>query len=234
MRVFQYDAEIGAQFPNFAGGIIIGRGIQNGTSSAELLAEYAAEQAARRAQLPESLGDIPALAGWRTAFRRFGVEPTKYRSAPESLIRRLAKKGDIPSINALVDAGNLVSIRYALPIAVIDRRAVQGTITVHFAGGSEQFTNLGTEASDPIPVGEVIFTDETGMVVARRWCWRQSAESAAVADTTDVLVTIEAQHERGHEDVARAVADLIELFTRHVGGQYTSAILDAKRLCLDG
>ena len=28
--------------------------------------------------------------------------------------------GDIPSINTLVDIGNLVSIRYVLPIAIVD------------------------------------------------------------------------------------------------------------------
>jgi DNA/RNA-binding domain of Phe-tRNA-synthetase-like protein len=39
----------------------------------------------------------------------------------------------------------------------------------------------------------VIFTDEKDVVIARRWCWRQSEESAAREETTDVLITIEAQ-----------------------------------------
>ena len=39
------------------------------------------------------------------------------RSAAEALLRRLTKQGSIPSINTLVDIGNLVSIRYALPVA---------------------------------------------------------------------------------------------------------------------
>jgi len=39
-------------------------------------------------------------------FRGFDVDPTQYRSASESLLRRLTKKkGDIPSINLLVDLG---------------------------------------------------------------------------------------------------------------------------------
>ncbi len=66
------------------------------------------------------LSQIPSLVAWRAVFRSFGVDPTQYRSAAEALLRRLTKKGDIPSINLLVDLGNLVSIRYALPVAVFD------------------------------------------------------------------------------------------------------------------
>ncbi|HEU4832604.1 MAG TPA: phenylalanine--tRNA ligase beta subunit-related protein [Actinomycetota bacterium] len=46
-----------------------------------------------------------------------------------------AKQGDIPSISTLVDIGNLVSIRYAVPVAVFDRAGVAGSITVRFATG---------------------------------------------------------------------------------------------------
>jgi DNA/RNA-binding domain of Phe-tRNA-synthetase-like protein len=125
------------------------------------------------------LSQIPALAAWRSAFRGFDVDPTQYRSASESLLRRLPKKGDIPSINLLVDLGNLVSIRYALPVAVFDTRALQGAVSVHFANGSERYTTLGQSEVDHPEPGEVVFSDETGLVIARRWCWRQSDQSAA-------------------------------------------------------
>jgi DNA/RNA-binding domain of Phe-tRNA-synthetase-like protein len=57
-------------------------------------------------------------------------------------------------------------------------------------------------------VGEVIFIDDAGLVSARRWCWRQSAESASGADTTEVLVTVEGHHDGAEADVAAAAADL--------------------------
>ena len=55
------------------------------------------------------------------------------RPSPEealALLRRLTKKGDIPSINAVVDICNLVSIRYALPVAAFDLAAITGGVTV--------------------------------------------------------------------------------------------------------
>ena len=174
-------------------------------------------------QIP--LSEISSLAGWRTAFRRFGVDPTQTRSSAEALLRRLTKKGDIPSINTLVDIVNLVSIRYALPVAAFDLRHLKLPITVRFATGSELYTPLGeTGTENPIP-GEVIFVDQTDLVIARRWCHRQSDESAAREDTQRALFTIEAQHEGSEPSIRQAMEDLLDLIKYYAGGNCQTALM---------
>lgn len=225
---FEYAPEIAAQYPRICGGVLAATALRGGPSQTALLDEYRAEQAATIARIGDTpLSELPSLAAWRQAFRTFGVNPTKTRSATEALLRRLTKQGDIPSINRLVDIGNLVSIRYALPVAVFDTRAVVGAVRVHESDGTERFRELGSdEVLHPVP-GEVIFSDHEKMVIARRWCWRQSAESAAREDTTRALVTVEAQHEHGRADIEAAVADLTALLQRYAGATITSAVLDA-------
>jgi DNA/RNA-binding domain of Phe-tRNA-synthetase-like protein len=139
----------------------------------------------------------------------------------------LTKKGDIPSINALVDIGNLVSIRYGLPVAIFDTRQISGAITVHYSLGSERYMELGSEEIMHPDVGEVIFSEETQMVVARRWCWRQSATSAANQDTSEAIVTVEAHHDEASADIENALADLLSLLNDHAGGSFKAAILNA-------
>ncbi|MBL8161084.1 MAG: hypothetical protein JNJ61_03805 [Anaerolineae bacterium] len=227
---FCYHADILARFPNLAGGVILARGLRGGATPDALRAAYFAEQAAVNARIGQTpLSELPTLNGWRSAFRAFGVDPTQYRSAAEALLRRLTKKGDIPSINLLVDLGNLVSIRYALPVAVFDVRALTGAVTVHFAEGSERFTPLGESAVEHPDVGEVVFSDETGLVIARRWCWRQSEESAAREITTDAIITVEAQHAGGLAEIESALNDLLALLTTYAGGSYESGVLGAGR-----
>ena len=227
MTFFRYDDAIVARYPDVIGGTILARGVSNGATPATLRESYATEQAATLARLGATpLSQVPALAAWRAAFRGFGVDPTQYRCAAEALLRRLTKAGAIPNVNALVDLGNLVSIRYALPVAVVDLRAIPAGTTVRFARGDEHFTNLGqAEVEHPAP-GEVIFSDDGGLVTARRWCWRQSAESAARDDTTDVLITIEAHHAGGRSDVEAAVRDLTALLPLTPGAAVRSSILD--------
>ncbi len=225
---FRYHQEILDMFPDVCGGVILANRVQNGPTSPALLEEYMNEQAATLARIDVPPSEVPSLSAWRGAFRRFGVNPTKYRSASEALLRRLTKKGDIPSINTLVDIGNLVSIRYALPVAMFDVRDVVDGMTVCFADGDERFTELGNDSVIHPEQGEVVFTDATDMVVARRWCWRQSAESASRADTTDLIVTVESQHPGGRHDVEAAVADLELILSQFTGASCRSAILDAQ------
>jgi DNA/RNA-binding domain of Phe-tRNA-synthetase-like protein len=224
--VFQYRPDILARYPNLAAGIIVGDGVKNGQTPPELLALYQDEQR----KVLERIGDTPlsqieSLAAWRGVFRSFGVDPTQIRSACEALLRRLTKQGDIPSINTLVDIGNLVSTRYAIPVAVVDRRAAKGAITVHFADGTERFTNLGTTEVVNPDGGEVIFSDEDKLVFARRWCWRQSDQSASREDTRNIVVTIEAHHANGRQDVEAAIQDLMGLLERFAGGELRSEML---------
>ncbi len=128
--------------------------------------------------------------------------------------------------------GNLVSIRYAVPVAVFDTRAARGAVTVRFADGSERFTPLGqTEAEHPEP-GEVIFSDDVAMVLARRWCWRQSAQSAAQTDTTTAIITVEAHHGRARADIEAALKDLTELLTTYAGGRLATGLLSAENSAL--
>jgi DNA/RNA-binding domain of Phe-tRNA-synthetase-like protein len=153
------------------------------------------------------------------------VKPTQYRSAIEALLRRLDKSGDIPAISTLVDIGNLISIRYAVPVAVLDQSSLTFPVTVRFATGAERFIDLGSgEEQHPEP-GEVIFVDEADHVCARRWCWRQSAASATGAETTAALFTIEALHQDAAQDVASATDDLVSLLSLHLPQSETSAHL---------
>lgn len=231
--VFQYTPEITAAYPNLTGGLIVGSELRNGPTPDALREAYRAEQAAVLARIGSMpLSELPALVAWRRAFRSFGVDPTKYRSASEALLRRLSKQGDIPAINTLVDIGNLISIRYAMPVAVFNRAAIEGTLSVHRAAGDEPYLTLHEGETDPPAPGEVAFTDTRRHVFARRWCWRQSDEGAARLDTRDILVTIEALHPEGRAEVPRAVDEMCALLEKYAAGRYASAILTPDRPAL--
>lgn len=233
---FAYDPEIAARFPSVAGGVIHAVGVSNGPSPAELAEAFRAEQEHVRARIGDTpLSELPTLAAWRRAFRAFGVDPTAYRSAAEALLRRLTKQGSIPSINALVDIGNLVAIRYGLPVAMFDQRTVTGGTTVRFAAGTERFTDLGSGETEAPEAGEVIFIDDARLVSARRWCWRQSAESASRPDTSEVLVTVEGHHDDAGQDVAAAVADIETLLRSYARPQAaTSGMVTARSPGFEG
>jgi DNA/RNA-binding domain of Phe-tRNA-synthetase-like protein len=200
--------------------VILAQGLHNGPASPDLAAAYRAEQQAVLQKIGSTpLSELAALAAWRKVFRSFGVDPTQIRSSAEALLRRLTKAGDIPSINTLVDVGNLLSIRYGLPIAVMDAAQMRGGITVKLAAGTEPFLELGKNADTYPEAGEVVFVDAADRVHARRWCWRQSEASAAQARTTQAIITLEAHHAAARQDVENAAHDLESLLRMYATGE---------------
>ena len=176
--MFAYDEAVAQEYPTIRAGVIHATGLTNRPSSPALLEEYRAEQQAASERLATvAIAELPSIGAWRRVFTRLGVKPTQRRVAAEALLRRLAKTGDIPSISTLVNIGNLVSIRYAMPVAVFDLATIAGPINVRFATGDERFTDLGSSGAVPPEPGEVIFVDQSHVVTARRWCWRQSARA---------------------------------------------------------
>jgi DNA/RNA-binding domain of Phe-tRNA-synthetase-like protein len=215
--MFAYDDAVAERYPTIRAGVIHATRLANGPSSPELLEEYRAEQQAASERLKvTAIADLPPVAAWRRVFTGFGAKPTQHRNAAEALLRRLAKHGDIPTINTLVDIGNLVSIRYAMPVAVFDQASIASSTTVRFATGAELFTDLGsTDIVHPDP-GEVIFVDSNNVVSARRWCWRQSAQSATSTTTVDALIVVEGHHDTACQDVESALTDLTSLLASHL------------------
>jgi DNA/RNA-binding domain of Phe-tRNA-synthetase-like protein len=235
MPLFHYEPPIVERFPGIVGGMIHATGVTNGPTPAGLAEAFGVAQAEVVARIGTTpLSELPSLAAWRRAFRAFGVDPTQYRSAAEGLLRRLTKQGDLPRIGALVDLANLVSIRHALPVAVFDVTAIQGGIAVRFARGDERWSDLGSSTTERPEPGEVIFADGSDEVVARRWCWRQSAGSAARESTTEILVTVEGHHEGAATDVAGALDELEQLLRAHAGAQAVRrAVLSAPTPAFD-
>lgn len=219
VTIFRYSPDLLERFPTTRGGVVHATGLVNGPTPASLTDIYLEEQRSIRDSIGDQpLSEIPSLAAWRRTFSRFGVKPTQYRNAAEALLRRLTKQGDVPSINLLVDIANRVSLRYRLPVAVFDLSPVDGTTTVRFASGNERFTDLGSnEMSHPEP-GEVVFVDDARVVSARRWCWRQSAQSAASPSTVHALFTVEGQHPEAELDVSKSMDDLLLLLNDHQPG----------------
>src|SRR5260221_4671890 len=159
MTVCRYHPDILARYPGVGSSVIVARHMTNGPTAKDLQAAFQAEQQATLQRIGTTpLSQVESLAAWRSAFRSFAVDPTQYRSAAEALLRRLTKKGDIPSINLLVDLGNLGSIRYALPVAGFEPRALQGAVTVHFADGSERYTKMVEDEVHAPEPGEAVFS----------------------------------------------------------------------------
>lgn len=209
---FRHAAALRAAFPELSVGVIRARGPFLDASASPVVATLVERARARLAAGGE--GEFPEIVAWRRAFSRMGLKPTQYRSASESLLRRLRQEGSLPAIHPAIDLANAVSVGFAVPIAVFDLERVEGGLEVRHATGDEVYSTFAGDEEHPEP-GEVIFADAAGRAHARRWCNRQSGLSAIRPSTREVLIVAEAMHEGGAETVARLVETLAEALAAH-------------------
>ena len=74
--------------------------------------------------------NIPKLKVSRDGYKKLGIDPSRYRLACESLVRRIVKGFDVYRINDIVDLGNILSIQTQRSVCVVDLEKVIGDITI--------------------------------------------------------------------------------------------------------
>ncbi|MDI9389236.1 MAG: phenylalanine--tRNA ligase beta subunit-related protein [Synergistota bacterium] len=211
--------EVFAEFPGYVRGIVIARGLTNGPSPDELTSLLReAEESLRRELGTGNPADHPRIASWREAFRKLGMKPAEFRSSIEAMARRVAKGHELPSINALVDLGNALSLLHLLPCGGHSLDDVSGDIMLRPARGDEVFVPFGeTEAESPAP-REFIFA-EGDQVLTRRWCWRQANHTLTLPETRDFIFNVDGMPPVGADEVLEVCREMEELMARFCGGE---------------
>jgi DNA/RNA-binding domain of Phe-tRNA-synthetase-like protein len=217
--------EIFRMYPGYVRGVVIAHGVRNGPTPADLTALLRqAEGSLRENLVLEKIAEEPYIAAWREAYRKFGAKPGEFRSSVEAMTRRALRGEPLPSINTLVDIGNLLSLRHLMPVGghAIDR--LGGDLSLRLAGGEEQFVAFGTtEMEHPLP-GEVIFAQEN-IVLTRRWTWRQANHTLTVPETTAIEFNVDGLPPASLDRVEQACREVGDLVKKYCGGRIRVELL---------
>jgi DNA/RNA-binding domain of Phe-tRNA-synthetase-like protein len=139
-------------------------------SRADFDAEVAQAEAAARA------GQVADPAPARALYRRFGVDPTRYRPSSEALLRRVRRGDPLPRVNSLVDVANVVSLCLQVPIGLYDLAEVRGELHVRLGRDGESYGGIGRGVVSV--AGRICVADDLGP------CGNPSADSARTMITT--------------------------------------------------
>jgi DNA/RNA-binding domain of Phe-tRNA-synthetase-like protein len=211
--------EIFARFPEYARGVVLAYGIRNGDSPPELVALLREAEAYLRGRMTvDQVAGEPRFVSWREAFRWFGAKASDFRASVEAMARRVLRDQEIPSINALVDIGNTISLRHLMPAGGHAIDVVKQDIALRPASGDEEFTAFGSiELEHPLP-GEIILV-EGKSVLTRRWCWRQAVHTLTLPETTAIEFNVDGMPPVPRHEVEEACREMIGLIERFCGGR---------------
>jgi DNA/RNA-binding domain of Phe-tRNA-synthetase-like protein len=215
---YSISPDVFARFPGYVRGVVIAHEVQNGPSPAELVQMLREAEASVRARVSlEQIAEEPRIKAWRDAYRAFGAKPAEFRSSVEAMARRALRGDELPAINALVDIGNVVSLRHLIPAGGHAIDLLNGDIELRFAAGTEEFVAFGSEEVEhPLP-GEVVFV-EGDTVLTRRWTWRQANHTLTLPETSAIEFNVDGLPPVTRAEIQAACAEVVGLVGRFCGG----------------
>jgi len=231
MSEFHYSIspEIFQRFPGYVRGVVVAHEVSNCPSPAGLVELLRGAEQALRVRLDLAhVAEEPRIRSWREAFRAFGAKPGEFRSSIEALARRVLRDEPLPAINALVDIGNILSLRHLIPTGGHAIDHLGSDLALRLATGQEEFIALGSnQVERPLP-GEVIFA-QGDTVLTQRWTWRQGQHTLTQLDTTAIEFNVDGLPPTTPAEVEQVCGEIIELVGRFCGGRLRYEVLAEAR-----
>lgn len=206
-RYLRVSEAVAEAYPDLRIAAVTARGVDNRTYPADLLLRvFEAEDRLRARLTLEQLDDHPHVRAWRDTYRSFGVKPRSYRPTAEALARRVLRGDPLPNLSPVVDTYLVSCLDHLLPIGGYDVERLDGDIHLECSEGGEPFVPIGAAATEYTKPGEIVYRD-ANRVLTRRWNYRDADHAKITADSSDVVLCLEAASELITTDSLRTAAE---------------------------
>ncbi len=146
---------------------VIFRGVAIAATLPELRSRIGEQVQAIRARFADAAAvrAAPEVVRFQDILRKVGVNPRREQPSVERLLTFALKRGDLPAVNSLVDAYNLVSVRSCCSLGAHDLDRIALPVALRLLTGRESFTPLGRDAAVPVVTGEFGYVDAQDRVL---------------------------------------------------------------------
>ncbi len=157
---------------------------------------------------PEEVLKIPNIDSSRSAYKKLGKDPSRYRLSSESLVKRIVKGLGLYRVNNVVDINNLISMTSGYSVGTYDLDKIEGTIKFVIGGKGETYSGIGR---GPINLENLpVFEDEKGKFGSST---SDSERAMITAETKHILMNIISFH--GDEELKEHIEGAIELLKKY-------------------
>lgn len=164
-----------------------------------------------------SLRENPIVKAYRRFYWSIGIDPTKQRPSSEALIRRILRGLDIPSVNNVVDIGNIVSMETLIPIGIYDLDKVKGeTLYLRMSRSGEVFHPIGGSV-EILGSGQIVLADNEKILHV--YPYRDSEFTKVTRSTRNILIISCGVPGVNKSLVREALDRVVQNIIRYAGGE---------------
>ena len=208
---FSVSSEVFEKLDNVCFGVIVAKGIDNSLVKNDIVEKL--DQSIKDCEdkfKDTKVKELEGILCYRDAFKELGINPNKFMSSIEAMLTRTSKGKGLPNISPIVDLGNAVSLKYMVPLGAHDIDTLDGDIEVRFSKEGDSFIPLGTEETEILEDGELIYSAGDN-VRTRRWIWRQSEQGKITNESKNIFLPIDGFTNKNYDSVMSARDELASL-----------------------
>jgi len=224
---YTVEKQVFEMFPRFRRGVVIATEVNNTSHDAvvdRLLGDAIAGIPSTASTIEQQRIDV-----WNDAYRRLGLNPSKFTPSVSFLLNQVRRGRPPKSINTLVDLFNTVSLKLQIPCGGDDLAATEGgDLCLGFATGTETFAPLFRPEAieNPSPDELIYYTPQTQRVLCRRWTWRNSDFSKLTPATRAAAVNLDFMTPPFDDiEIDKAIDELANLISTFCGGKIDTHFL---------
>ncbi len=141
----------------------------------------------------------------------------------ENLLQ-LFKKKQLPNINTLTDAYNLISLKTGIIMGVYDEKSITGDVKLKVADGSEYFVSIGDKEPTKIQKGEYLVCDSDNKVLTK-WVTKQGDYVAVNKSTRRAIICVQGNKNISQKEIDKTLNEVAKSITEFCGGKFRKIII---------
>ncbi len=205
---FIVDEAVFKKLDDYYVGVVVAYNVNNFEPNADIANLFDEEVKKAFINLSDvNLKEHPQISLYRNAMQAVDINPNRFPCSIEAMLKRVQKGNSLPSVNAIVDLNNYISIKYMLPMGSHDIDALTGDIYVRFSKENDAFLPLGEEQEELLASGELVYSDDV-RIRTRKWIHRQSNIGKINPESKNIFFPIDGFN--ANKDKILAASDELE------------------------
>lgn len=217
-EIFSISNELKKKYPSISVGIAIIKGVSIKKDHAGLEKEKNDLLKSLEGLTTEQLGQFPEITSYRRLYKETGIDWHSRRPSPEALLRRVALKKGLYTINTCVDAYNLVVMKNRISVGAFDLDKIIFPTTLRFALENEEILILGDKENTKYKNGEIAYFDGTGGYNID-FNYRDSQRTAVTEQTKNLYLNVDGVYEIQARRVEEVLRESCEIIIKYCGGK---------------
>ncbi len=165
----------------------------------------------------EVINEYPEVQSYRKLYRQMGVDWHSRRPSPEALLRRIASKKKLYSINTCVDAYNLVVMKKRVSVGVFDLDRMKLPTILRFPEPGEKILLLGEKEPTTFKETELAYFDQNGGYNID-FNYRDSQSTVVTEQTKNILINVDGVYGITREMVEQTLKDSVTEIMKYCEG----------------